>query len=88
MASDDLLKKAMSFKVPALGRRGQFTDVELLPLAVAWARGEISFTAVTKAVGDGRPVGGSSYSYLARGLRAYVVRLDAEAAARKEQGRG
>ena len=59
-----LLEQAKQYKTT--GERGDITS-EIIELAVAWAKGDISMTQVSKAVGKKNP-----YALLARALSLYI----------------
>lgn len=44
---------------------------EMLELAVSWAKGQVKFKAVLKAIGTTSP--SSGYSFLAHALKEYVL---------------
>jgi hypothetical protein len=59
----------------AVGAVATVADQDFEDIALAWARGEVSITQVSRALFPGKQPGSNVYGPLARGLRAYVKRV-------------
>ncbi len=75
MAMSTLLEQARQLK--ATGLSSDYSVDEQIDLAIAWAKGEVSFTQVSKVIKkqteNGRVNSNGTYTFLALGLRQAVT---------------
>lgn len=72
MRKVDLLAKAKASPRAPAGKIAAVSDADAMALALAWARGEVSYMQTRAAVGL-RQNESNTYSVLARGLRHAVA---------------